>query len=44
MRAGVYRDRIRLTHPDTHDNSPESNARTAELNEAVEFFRNKLAG
>ena len=39
-----YRDRIRLTHPDTHDNSPESNARSAELNEAIEFFREKLGG
>lgn len=34
---------VRLEHPDTHKNSPESNARTAELNEAIEFFRQKLA-
>lgn len=34
-----YRDRIRRDHPDNHENSPESNQRTAELNEAVEFFR-----
>jgi hypothetical protein len=39
-----YRDRLRLIHPDTHENSPENNARTAELNEAIEFFREKLGG
>jgi hypothetical protein len=39
-----YRNRIRHTHLDTRDDSPESNARTAELNEAIEFFREKLGG
>ena len=39
-----YRALIRLEHPDGHENSPESNAATADLNEAVEFFREKLAG
>jgi len=39
-----YRDRIQLIHPDTHGNSPESNRRTADLNEAIEFFRGKLSG
>ena len=38
-----YRTLIRLEHPDTHENSAESNAATAELNEAIEFFRKKLA-
>lgn len=35
---------IRQHHPDTHDNSPESNRRSSDLNEAIEFFRKKLAG
>ena len=39
-----YRDRIQLAHPDTQGNSPESNRRTSDLNEAIEFFRKKLAG
>ena len=39
-----YRALIRLEHPDGHENSPESNAATADLNEAIEFFREKLAG
>jgi hypothetical protein len=34
-----YHDRIRQQHPDTHENTPESNRDTAELNEAIEFFR-----
>jgi len=39
-----YRERIQLTHPDTHGNSAESTQRSAELNEAIEFFRKKLGG
>ena len=39
-----YRERIQLTHPDTHGNSPENNRRSADLNEAIEFFQKKLAG
>jgi hypothetical protein len=39
-----FRTLIRLEHPDTHENSPESNAATAELNEAIEFFRERLRG
>ena len=39
-----YRERIQRVHPDTHDNSPESHQQSADLNEAVEFFRKKLAG
>jgi hypothetical protein len=39
-----YRDRIQLIHPDTHGDSPENNQRTVELNEAIEFFREKLGG
>lgn len=39
-----YRALIRLEHPDTNENSPESNAAAAELNEAIEFFREKLSG
>ena len=38
-----YRTLIRLEHPDsTGEDSPEANARAAELNEAVEFFRELL--
>ena len=37
-----YRALVMLEHPDTHENSPESNAATVELNEAVEFFRKTL--
>ena len=39
-----YRMLIRLEHPDANDNSPESNAATAELNEAIEFFRKTRGG
>lgn len=39
-----YRDRIRLHHPDTHENSAESNRASRELNEAIEFFRKTLGG
>ena len=39
-----FRERIQLTHPDTHGNSPENHARSVDLNEAIEFFRKKLAG
>ena len=39
-----FRERIQLTHPDTHGNSPETHARSVDLNEAIEFFRKKLAG
>jgi hypothetical protein len=39
-----YRDRIRQHHPDSHDNSSESNLLSADLNEAIEFFRGKLSG
>ena len=34
-----YRMLVRLEHPDANENSPESNSTTAELNEAIEFFR-----
>jgi hypothetical protein len=37
-----YKKIIRFEHPDGHENSPESNARTAELNDAVAFFREKF--
>ena len=39
-----YRMLIQLEHPDAHGNSTESNAATAELNQAIEFFRKKLGG
>ena len=39
-----YRTLIQLEHPDAHENSPESNAVTAELNEAIDFFRKKFGG
>lgn len=39
-----YHDRIRQHHPDSHDNSSESNRLSADLNEAFEFFRGKLSG
>jgi hypothetical protein len=32
-----YHALIRLEHPDGHENSPESNSATAELNEAIKF-------
>jgi hypothetical protein len=38
-----YRTLIRLEHPDANEDSPESNARTAELNNAIEFFRSRLS-
>lgn len=37
-----YRALVRLEHPDTNENTPEKNARTAELNEAINFFRERL--
>lgn len=37
-----YRALIKLEHPDASEDSPESNARAAELNEAIDFFRNRL--
>lgn len=37
-----YRRLIVQEHPDTHANSPESNAVTAKLNEAIEFFRERF--
>jgi len=39
-----FHNLIRQQHPDTQGNSPESNRRTSDLNEAIEFFREKLAG
>ena len=39
-----FRERIQLTHPDTHGNSPENHEHSVDLNEAIEFFRKKLAG
>jgi len=39
-----YHRLIQLHHPDTHGNSSESNQRTAELNEAIEFFRERVGG
>ena len=39
-----YRERIQTTHPDTHSNSPESLRHSMDLGEALEFFRQKLAG
>ena len=39
-----YRTLIRLEHPDaTGDDSAEGNTRAAELNEAIEYFRNRPA-
>lgn len=37
-----FRALVKLEHPDAHENSPESNAATAELKEAIEFFRKRL--
>jgi hypothetical protein len=37
-----YKTLIQMEHPDTHENSPESNAAGAELNEAIAFFRDRL--
>lgn len=37
-----YLTLIKLEHPDATTQSPESNARAAELNEAIEFFRERL--
>jgi hypothetical protein len=39
-----YLTLIKLEHPDATDQSPESNARAAELNEAIDFFRARLRG
>ena len=38
-----YRTLIRLEHPDTGEDTPEANQRAADLNEAIEFVRKKLA-
>jgi hypothetical protein len=37
-----FKTLVQLEHPDAHGNSPESNAVTAELNEAIQFFRQLL--
>lgn len=37
-----FRTLIRLEHPDANENSQESNEAAVKLNEAIEFFRNKL--
>jgi hypothetical protein len=37
-----YKALVQLEHPDANRNSPESNAATAELNEAISFFRDRL--
>ena len=39
-----YLERIQTTHPDTHGNLPESQRHSTDLGEALEFFRQKLAG
>ena len=39
----AYRDVIKRVHPDTHGDSEEATRRTAALNEAVEYFRARLA-
>ena len=39
-----YKALVQLEHPDANDNSPESNAATAELNEAIAFVRDRLGG
>ena len=39
-----YKTLVQLEHPDANQNSPESNAATAELNEAIAFFRDRLGG
>ena len=36
-----YRTLIKQFHPDPNQDSPENNARTTELNEAIEYFRKK---
>ena len=36
-----YRTLIKQFHPDPNQDSPENNARAAELNEAIEYFRKK---
>jgi hypothetical protein len=38
-----YRDRIRQQQPDSHDNSSVRNRLSADLNEAIQFFREKLS-
>ncbi|MEA3207136.1 MAG: hypothetical protein QOE70_193 [Chthoniobacter sp.] len=37
-----YKALVQLEHPDANENSPESNAATAELNDAIAFFRDRL--
>ncbi len=37
-----YRALIKTDHPDANDGTPESNSRSGELNEAIEFFRQRL--
>lgn len=37
-----YLTLIKLEHPDASEQTPESNARAVELNEAIEFFRQRL--
>src|SRR5437660_704450 len=37
-----YKALVQLEHPDANENSPESNAAAAELNEAIAFFRDRL--
>jgi hypothetical protein len=39
-----YRTLIRLEHPDVNQGSAGSDARAAELNEAIDFFRDRLRG
>lgn len=39
-----FRTLILLEHPDIHENSPESNTATADLTEAIKFFRERLSG
>ncbi len=39
-----YRAIVRMDHPDANDGSDESTERTAELNEAIGYFREKFRG
>ena len=38
-----FRTLIKLEHPDATSQSPEHNARAADLNDAIEFFRKNSA-
>lgn len=39
-----FRELIKDTHPDRHDNSAESTRETSALYDALEYFRARLGG